>query len=324
MITIERVDSRHLAHNLLGDPPERDLVVYVPPTAGDRPLPVLVLLHGYGQRARARLIGPSILAGHLMPPIDTVLDEVFADPAVPPMLVAMPDGWSGYGCGQWVDSAVNGLFERYVTEEVIGIVDSRYSTIPDRAARGVFGSSSGGLGAWQLATRHPDVFGAMAFLSGDCYFDFTHRIWLYRYFDALFPGEPSGPIPGDWNSLFAYGLSAAYTPNPARPPYYVDFPIEYPSGDIVPELWERWLSYDPVVNYAERASALRSLRGILLQVGSRDHTYFHYGHRILSKRLAAAGIEHVNLEDDGTHMDPLMDRIQVAVRWFGTVLQVAA
>jgi len=30
------------------------------------------------------------------------------------MIVVIPDGWSSYGCGQWVDSPVTGNFEQYV------------------------------------------------------------------------------------------------------------------------------------------------------------------------------------------------------------------
>jgi len=38
----------------------------------------------------------------------------------------------------------------------------------------VFGFSSGGFGSWNLASRNPDVFGAMAVLSADSWLDMTH------------------------------------------------------------------------------------------------------------------------------------------------------
>ena len=48
MIVHLRVDSSHLAGNLLGDPSERDLFVYLPPgyeASGGRRYPTAYLLH---------------------------------------------------------------------------------------------------------------------------------------------------------------------------------------------------------------------------------------------------------------------------------------
>jgi S-formylglutathione hydrolase len=110
--------------------------------------------------------------------IDDVLDAVITQHRAAEMIVVMPDGWSRYGCSQWVDSPVNGNFEQYVTQEVVAYVDSHYRTIASPESRGIVGISSGGLGAWHLGSRHPDVFGGMVLLSADSYFDLTHKPWL--------------------------------------------------------------------------------------------------------------------------------------------------
>ena len=164
----------------------------------------------------------------------------------------------------------------------------------------------------------------MALLSADSYFDLTHRQWLYAYYHNVFPQEPHGPVNGDEYSWLAYGLGSCYTPNPDRPPYYVDLPIEFPSGKIIPELWERWLSYDPVVSWQSRAGNLRQLRGILLDAGYNDQYDLHVGHRILHRELDAAGIAHDFVEHDGTHTSRLDERIQHAVGWFAQTLAVDA
>lgn len=44
-------------------------------------------------------------------------------------------------------------------------------TIPAAGSRGVFGFSSGGFGAWNLGSRNPEVFGALAMLWGDSFLD---------------------------------------------------------------------------------------------------------------------------------------------------------
>ena len=322
MIVVEQIDSRYLAGNLIGDPSRRDLVVYLPPGYADseRRYPTAYLLHGFGSRALAWTI-TTLSGGVLYRAIGDLLDEAIMEQGAGEMIVVMPDGWSAFGCSQWVDSPVNGNFEQYVTQEVVAHVDRQYRTLASASSRGVFGISSGGLGAWHLGSRNPDVFSGMALLSADSYFDLTHKQWLYTYLHRVFPHEPHGPVNGEEYSWLAYGLGSCYTPNPAKPPYYVDLPIEFPSGKVIPELWERWLSYDPVVSWRERVENLRRLRGILLDAGYNDQYDLHIGHRLLSRDLTAAGIAHDVVEHDGTHTSRLNERIQKALGWFSSVLE---
>src|SRR5204862_258116 len=96
-------------------------------------------------------------------------------PKICPQHLRSPDGWSRWGCGQWVDSPVTGNFEQYLVEDVVSFVDANHRTIPKARSRGVFGFSSGGFGAWNVASRNPNVFAAMAVLSADSFLDMTHK-----------------------------------------------------------------------------------------------------------------------------------------------------
>ena len=51
------------------------------------------------------------------------------------------------------------------------------------------------------------------------------------------------------------------------------------------------------------ARNLKSLRGIYIDCGWRDQYQIHYGSRILSARLSAAGIRHRYEEFDDNHSD---------------------
>ena len=190
----------------------------------------------------------------------------------PPMIVAIPDGWSLWGCGQWVDSPVTGNFEQYVIHDVVESVDATYRTIPSPRSRGVFGFSSGGFGARNLASRNPDTFGAMAVLSADSFLDMTHKYMPYKYLDSIWPEAPNGPVEGNFWSEIVYDYAACYSPNPDKPPFYVDLPVAFPSGELIQEVWDRWLSFDPVVNVHDRLDNLRKLSGILLDVVPRTTT----------------------------------------------------
>lgn len=321
MIVHERLEGVQLAGNLLGDPTERDLFVYLPHgyEESEERYPTAYLLHAYGQTAE-QLVFPETDGQRWSPPLEDVLDPVFGRMAVPPMIVVIPDGWSRWGCGQWVDSPVTGNFEQYLLHDVIRRIDSAYRTLPTARSRGVFGFSSGGFGAWNLASRNPDVFGAMGVLSADTFLDMTHKFLLYKYLDSIWPEAPNGPVEGnDWSEI-VYDYSATYSPNPDNPPFYVDLPVASPSGELIQEVWDRWLSFDPVVNVHDRIDNLRRLSGILLDAGFNDDYSLHWGHRLLSHYLTEAGIPHEHRENPGNHGGRGRERFQVALEWLSTVL----
>ena len=101
MIVHSRLDSRHLASNLLGDPSKRDMFVYLPPgyEATDRRYPTAYLLHALGDSAASHITPPTD-GQRWVAPLEDVLDPVFGRLGVPPVIVVIPDGWSSYGCGQ--------------------------------------------------------------------------------------------------------------------------------------------------------------------------------------------------------------------------------
>jgi S-formylglutathione hydrolase FrmB len=321
VIAHHRLDSQELAGNLLGDPSERDVYIYLPPgyAGSDRRFPTAYLLHpGVGDAEQ--VVTPATDGSGWTPPIEDVFDPLFTRLNVEPVIVVIPDGTSRWGCGQWVDSPVTGRFEQYAVNEVVAFVDATYRTLPNARSRGVFGFSSGGFGAWNLASRNPDVFGAMAVLSGDSYMELTHKFVLYKFLDSIWPDAPDGPIEGNHWSRDAYNFAGCYSPNPDRPPHYVDLPVAFPSGELIEEVWDRWLSFDPVVNYSDRLSNLAKLSGILLDVGIHDDYNFHWGHRLLSRRLRDAGIAHEARENTGDHGGRIPERYQVAVQWLSEVL----
>jgi enterochelin esterase family protein len=254
------------------------------------------------------------------PPVEDVLDPVFGRMGTAPMIVVIPDGACRWGCGQWVDSPVTGNFEQYVLYDVIPHVDGAYRTIADASSRGVFGFSSGGFGSWNLASRNPDVFGAMAVLSADSWLDMTHKFMLYKYLDSIWPDAPDGPVEDNFWAEIVYNYSATYSPNPDNPPHYVDLPMAFPSGELIQEVWDRWLSFDPVVNVHDRVENLRKLRGIMLDAGSNDDYNLHWGHRLLSHHLNQAGIAHEHRENPGNHGGRFAERYQVALQWLSETL----
>jgi S-formylglutathione hydrolase FrmB len=323
VIVHTRIEGTQLKGNLLGDPSERDVFVYLPPSYEQHPgrrYATAYLLHAYGENAE-QVITPPTDGIRWRPPIEDVLDPVFGRMRIAPMIVVIPDGWSKWGCGQWVDSPVTGNFEQYMLHDVIPYIDATYQTLPAARSRGLFGFSSGGFGSWNLASRNPHVFGAMAVLSADSFLDMTHKPILYKYLDSIWPEAPNGPVEGNMWSELVYDYSATYSPNPDNPPYFVDLPVAFPSGELIQEVWDRWLRFDPVVNVHERLDNLRELSGILLDAGAQDDYGLHWGHRLLSHYLAEVGIPHQHRENPGNHGGRANETYQMALAWLASVLE---
>jgi predicted alpha/beta superfamily hydrolase len=90
-----------------------------------------------------------------------------------PLVVAIasgPDRIEEYGMAGTPDYAGRGAkaaeFQHFVLEAVIPEVRARYRLAPDAAHTGIMGSSLGGLAAFDLAWRHPEVFGFAGIFSG--------------------------------------------------------------------------------------------------------------------------------------------------------------
>ena len=75
MMIHSQVESSHLAGNLLGDPSERDLFVYLPPgyEESDQRYPTAYLLQAFGETV-AEMVTPPTDGQRWRPPIEDVLD----------------------------------------------------------------------------------------------------------------------------------------------------------------------------------------------------------------------------------------------------------
>jgi S-formylglutathione hydrolase FrmB len=307
------LESKVLQGNLPRDHTERMLPIYLPPeyaTSRDR-YPVIYVLSGHGSSGPLMLNSPAW--GESFP---ERLDRLIVSGKVPPVIAVLPDCWTIFGGAQFINSSALGRYEDYLIDELIPYVDATYRTLADRAHRGVTGKSSGGYGSMVQAMRHPEVFGAFASHSGDIYFEFgllpdlaklhanLSKFGGLEGFIAQIPTiKPKGHDPFfSVLGMLCYG--AAYAPNPTAPRGF-DFPVDMETGALVEDVWQRWLSWDPVrmIDRPEYLAAWRSMKCIYLDCGLWDELNFPVGTRILSNKLKAAGIAHdFELFPDG-HID---------------------
>lgn len=84
-----------------------------------------------------------------------------------PSIIVSPNGDSGYW-SDWYNGGANGppMYETYVIDQLIPLIDRRFRTRAERSQRAVMGVSMGAYGAMMFAARHPDLFAAAASISG--------------------------------------------------------------------------------------------------------------------------------------------------------------
>ncbi|MGH3396598.1 MAG: alpha/beta hydrolase [Streptosporangiaceae bacterium] len=306
------IASELLRGNPLGDPSDRPLWVYVPPgydAEADRRYPSVYVIQGYtGHVAMWRNRTP-----FRQPFIETA-DAVFARGDAPPAIVIYVDAWTAYGGSQFVDSPGTGRYHSYLCDEVVPWVDARYRTLPDAAHRAISGKSSGGFGAMITPMLRPDLFGALATHAGDtlyeqCYVhDFGAAVRALRDYDGDiwrwwedFNSRVAFTKPADQALLGILGVAACFS---AREDGAVELPFDPRTAVLRPEVWERWLAWDPVRMVPRYATALRSLRAIWIDAGKADDFNLDLGAEAFRAALADVGVpgEVVRFElFEGTH-----------------------
>jgi hypothetical protein len=297
--------SEALRRNPLGDPHERPLWVYVPPgyDETERRYPAVYLIQGYtGQLDMWRNRAP--FGAKTFPELT---DELFARDDAPPCIVVWVDAWTSLGGSQFLDSPAIGRYHTYLCDEVVQWVDSNYRTLAASAHRGIQGKSSGGYGAMITPMLRPDLFGGLATHAGDALFencyakDFPETVRALRdHYEGSYTafwedlhGRPGIAKPWDAVLVNTWGMAAAYS---ADEDGSVQLPFDVQTGEVVPDVWERWLAWDPVRMVRRHADALRSLAAVYIDSGRSDEYYLDLGAEAFRRALAEIGVTDVFFE----------------------------
>ncbi len=298
------ITSRLLADNPLGDPADRPVEVYVPPGYDDDPdrrYPSIYVIQGY--------FG-SLPAWHGRSPFRTTFPEAvdrhFAAGETPPCVLVFVDAWTAYGGSQFVDSPGTGRYHSYLCDEVVPFVDERYRTLAAAGNRGIMGKSSGGFGAMITPMLRPDLFGGLASHAGDALYELAYIGGFgdvvralreydssYERFWADFKSRPPMSKKTDAELALMYGVAAAFS---AEDDGTVRLPFDLRTGRVIDDVWERWLAWDPVRMVPRYADALRGLKAIYVDGGTRDEWYLELGAQAFRDALAEIGVTDVACE----------------------------
>ena len=332
-------DSRILRDNPLGDPHVRKLAVWLPPQydrggpASMARFPVLYDLVGFTGSGLGHVNWKNFSEN-----VPERVARLVHEQKMGPVILVFPDCFTALGGNQYVNSSAIGNYADYLTREIIPFVDDEFRTLRGREHRGCFGKSSGGYGAIVHGMKYAKYWGAVADHSGDSYFEFCYlhdwpntlnelgrhrsprraagaynaRLEAKRSADGRDDGRIKRFLEQFWkkdkiggrevHAIMNLCMAATYDPDP-RAPNGFRVPFNLETGELIPERWAKWRAQDPVNMVQRYRDNLKTLRGIYIDCGWRDQYHIQYGTRILSKRLAEAGIKHTYEEFDDDHSD---------------------
>jgi enterochelin esterase-like enzyme len=314
--TLERIRFRGAAleDNPLGDPVERELLVYLPPsyaspTTATRRYPVLFVLTGYASTHQS-LLNFKPWEPNFLERYERLLGQGCRE-----AIVVLADCFTRLGGSQFIDSRGTGRYQSYLADDVLSFVDQRYRTLAKREARAIVGKSSGGFGALAMGMDRPECFSVIGSHAGDAAFElslqprFTEVAPVYeRYggaegFLAKLTAQPDATGPSgqrEFHALEILAMASVYAPGPK--PGLGELPFDAYTATLASDAWQRWLAHDPVVRLRKAPKLLKDARLVFLDAGKYDEYGLQFGARILAQCLSNSGVTAHHEEFEGGHM----------------------
>lgn len=313
---IERLEfeTKSLKGFPVAGPTKRKLPVYLPPQYDPQRAsgyPVALILSGWGSRSASYLADDSAFGISL----EERFDRAILDGKIPPCIIAFPDGTTRFGGSQYLNSPALGYYSDYLCDEIVELIDSKFNTDARPERRALLGHSSGGFGAIINGVLRPDRFSFICSSAGDSYFEVSllpmirfvvEEIEKSRGIENFLKEYLEHPNPKSLSrtkgeAMMLLSLAPCYAPNIANAPLFGDLFFDLHSGEIIPEIWEKYLSWDPIHFIPRHSEAAQKLKFILLDAGKSDEYGLQLGHRQIAKQLMNLKIPHEISEFPGGH-----------------------
>jgi len=301
------VHGKALEGNLEADSPDRAVTIYLPPSyAADqqRRFPVVYLLHGYGGRDNTFTTRLAALAESG--------DKLAAAQGFSEQIVVTPDAFTLHKGSMYSSSPTIGDWERFIAEDLVAFVDAHYRTLPVRLSRGLAGHSMGGYGALRIGMKRPDVFGSLYLMSSCCLAaNRNPRPDSMAAAEAITTreqAEEAARAPGFGPSV-NLASAAAWSPNPGRPPLYLDLPVR--NGQVQPDIVAKWVANSPLEMLESRVENLKQYYAVAIDIGLQDGLLA--SNRQLHDLMTRLHVPHSYEEYEGDHTNRVRERIERSV-----------
>jgi len=153
----------------------------------------------------------------------------------------------------------------------------------------------------------PDLWGGLATHSGDALFEVSYLPEFrecarslrddyaasYEKFWEDFRSRPAFAKESDDFLLNEWCMAACYSTDDDGT---VRLPFDPVTGELVTEVWERWLAWDPVRMVPKHAEGLRSMTAIYVDAGKKDEYFLDLGAEAFRRALEGIGVTDVFFE----------------------------
>lgn len=310
----DTLHSRSLEKTVTGESADRSVIVYLPPSYDASPAkryPVVYLLHGITDTSEV-WVRPWTNNVGSWNTIPEVMDSGTAERAFGEMIIVMPDQLTKWGGSFYSNSTVTGNWEDFTAKELVAHIDGKYRTLARASSRGLVGHSMGGYGAIKIGMKHPDVFSVIYGLN-PAVLGWGRDLSIENpaFATVLKMKTTEDAMKGGFYALGVIVIGQAFSPNPDRPPFFVDFPFALVDGKLQPAepAFTKWQKNLPVYMVEEYRGNLSKLRGLRFDSGYEDEfTHIPPTSRALSAALTAQGIDHVFEEYNGDHRNRFWGR----------------
>jgi enterochelin esterase-like enzyme len=303
-----KVHGKHLEGNLLGDSADRSVSIYLPPgyhTNTKKRYPVVYFLHGFTDDD-AKFYG---FAKHWtnLPPI---FDRVISAGGANEMIIVAPNGYNKFfGC-MYSNSVTTGDWEDFIAADLVSYIDAHYRTLAKAESRGLAGHSMGGYGTMRIGEKHPEVFSSIYLLSPASLLAGNTNLSDPKFLaDTNFTYDAFKK--GSFSLKYMYASAAAWSPNPNKPPLYLDMPV----GDNQATVLQKWAANMPLTTLDQYIGNLMQLHAIAFDAGSKD-VNIAASLKVLDAELNKYKIPHTFEIYDGTHTSRIAERIETKMLKF--------
>ena len=160
----------------------------------------------------------------------------------------------------------------------------------------------------------PDLFGGLATHAGDALFEACYlpemracaralrdhyegsweKFWEDFRMRTAFTKETDAELVNE------YAMAACYSADEYGT---IHLPFDPATGELIADVWQRWLAWDPVRMVPRHADALRSMKAIYIDAGTKDEYFLDLGAEAFRRELEKIGVTDVSFElFDATHM----------------------
>ena len=152
-----------------------------------------------------------------------------------------------------------------------------------------------------IGMRRPDVFSSLYAMSSCCLNEYApgggDRALAMEKITSHEELEAAG-------GLRTFAVTAAWSPNPDNPPFYLDLPTK--NGEVVPEYAARFAANSPQTLLPAHVGSLKKMTAITLDVGEQDGLIT--ANRTLSETMTRYDVEHDFLTYEGDHGNRIASR----------------